>query len=157
MWRDHGVARVNVQDQIAALAAKSPAELAADFTATFGHAPRRRHPDYMRKRLAHRWQEVAYGGLSRTARAALDRLVAEIQLPAPNDAPPPDTNRGPRPGSVLQREWRGKTVRVLVTTDGAFEWDGRRFGSLSAVAFAVTGAKWSGALFFGLRGMSSKS
>ncbi len=159
MWGDHGVARVNLQAQITALAAKSPPELAADYAALFGRAPRRRHPDFLRKRIAHRLQENAYGGLPRVARAALDWLVAEIQLPpavaaevAPN-APSPQ--RGPRPGTMLQREWRSQQIRVLVTAEG-FEWNGQRFRSLSGAAHAITGAKWNGKLFFGLTERASK-
>jgi hypothetical protein len=149
MWGDPGVARVNVQDQIAALAAKTPSELASDYTALFGHAPRRRHPDYLRKRIAHRLQTNAHGGLSRVARVALERLVGEIQLPT-NTATTTNADAKPSAPRVLTRVWHGATYRVVATSDGAFEWDGKRFGSLSAVAFAITGAKWNGRLFFNL-------
>ncbi len=50
---------------------------------------------------------------------------------------------------MLQREWRGQPIRVEVTREG-FVWNGETYRSLSAVAFAVTGAKWNGKLFFGL-------
>ncbi|MBK8100636.1 MAG: DUF2924 domain-containing protein [Planctomycetes bacterium] len=81
---------------------------------------------------------------------AIARLNADVTVPTA--APPrstPITSTGPRPGTVLQREWRGQQIRVEVTADG-FVWNGNRYGSLSAVAFAITGAKWNGKLFFGL-------
>ena len=56
----------------------------------------------------------------------------------------------PLPGTVLCRDYKGQNVVVRVLEDG-FEWNGRVFASLSAVAGAVTGGHWSGALFFGLR------
>jgi hypothetical protein len=55
-----------------------------------------------------------------------------------------------RPGTILMREWNGRPQRVTVTNDG-FVWQGRSFDSLSAVAFAVTGTRWNGHRFFGLR------
>lgn len=141
--------------KIAALQAMSTAELAAEFERLHGRKPRYRSPAWLRKRIAFRLQVAAYGGLSGPARAEVDRLAADIQLPA-TAAGQSETNddaRGaqgsPRPGTVLVREWRGRQVRVDVLRDG-FAWDGNRYGSLSAVAFAVTGARWNGRLFFNL-------
>jgi Protein of unknown function (DUF2924) len=54
-----------------------------------------------------------------------------------------------RPGTVLAREWDGHLQRVMVLADG-FAWDGKMFRSLSEVAFAMTGTRWSGPRFFGL-------
>lgn len=56
-----------------------------------------------------------------------------------------------RPGTRLLREWRGRTIAVLVEED-AFLWEERRYGSLSEIAREVTGAHWSGPRFFGLTG-----
>jgi hypothetical protein len=143
--------------QIAALQTAPVAELAAHYAEVFGHPPRsRRNAAWLRKRIAHKLQVVALGGLPKVAQAALDRLTAEIVLPStPVPSPTPSANTAPLPGRVLQREWRGQTVRVISTTEG-FEWNGLRFGSLSAVAFAVTGAKWNGRLFFGLTERKAK-
>ena len=63
------------------------------------------------------------------------------------------SNGQPRPGTVLQREWHGHQIRVEVLPDG-FVWNGDSYGSLSAVARAITGARWNGRLFFGLTGRS---
>ena len=56
----------------------------------------------------------------------------------------------PPPGSVLVREWDRKSHRVMVMPDG-FAWNGETFDSLSEIAFAITGTKWNGPRFFGLR------
>ena len=56
----------------------------------------------------------------------------------------------PPPGTVLVREWDRKSHRVMVIADG-FAWNGKTFESLSQVAFAITGTKWNGPRFFGLR------
>ena len=56
----------------------------------------------------------------------------------------------PPPGTVLVREWDRKSHRVMVMADG-FAWNGKTFESLSQVAFAITGTKWNGPRFFGLR------
>lgn len=113
----------------------------------------------MRKRIAYQLQVAAHGGLSAAARTAVDRLATDIRLPdaAPDGHVGGDTTPGPagqpRPGSTLQREWHGQQIRVQVLPDG-FEWDGDLYGSLSAVARAVTGTRWNGRLFFGLVGRS---
>jgi hypothetical protein len=55
-----------------------------------------------------------------------------------------------RAGTILSREWNGITQRAIVVDDG-FLWEGTRYDSLSAIAFAITGTRWSGPRFFGLR------
>ena len=63
----------------------------------------------------------------------------------------PDQRRfSPPPGTVLVREWDRRSHRVMVMPDG-YAWNGKSFDSLSQVAFAITGTKWSGPRFFGLR------
>jgi Protein of unknown function (DUF2924) len=101
---------------------------------------------YLISRLAYRIQELAYGGLKPATRAKLDRLA---------DALDPKTARQrvvdrPVVGTQLIREWRGVEQRVTVLDDG-FEWDGRRYRSLSAVARAITGTRWNGLTFFGVK------
>jgi hypothetical protein len=137
---------MTLAEQIAALATKSVAELAADYAALFGKAPRSRHAAWLRKRIAFQMQVAVHGGMASAARAALDRLTAEIELPP---APTADAGDRLRPGTVLQREWRGQQIRVQVLADG-FEWNGNVYGSLSAVANAITGTRWNGRLFFNL-------
>jgi Protein of unknown function (DUF2924) len=59
-----------------------------------------------------------------------------------------------RPGTVLGREWNRRMYRVTVLTD-SFAWNGKNYPSLSKVAFAITGTRWNGPKFFGLRDKTS--
>ena len=63
---------------------------------------------------------------------------------------------GLTPGTVLVREWDRQTHRVMVLADG-FAWNGQTYDSLSKVAFAITGTRWSGPRFFGLRDKQTPS
>lgn len=140
---------MTIATEIAALADRTTAELAAQYESLFGRPARYRNPVWLRKRIAFKLQENAFGGLSRVAHEALDKLQADIALPA---APRPATEQAHgelRVGTVLQREWRGQQIRVEVTKDGFVHGD-ITYGSLSAVAFAITGARWNGRLFFNL-------
>lgn len=104
-------------------------------------------PDLLRRSIAHRIQERAFGGLPGSTRRLLDQLVksaiakpnGRLQLP-----------RRIKPGSELVRTWKGKTHRVMVLADG-FAYGGDRFTSLSEIATKVTGTRWNGPRFFGLR------
>ena len=60
-----------------------------------------------------------------------------------------------RPGTTLVREWNGNLHRVMVLADG-FAWNDKTFESLSKVAFAITGTRWNGPRFFGLRDKPTK-
>ncbi len=146
---------MNIPDAINSLKSQATAELAARYEELFGKPPRTRNAAWLRKRIAYRLQENEFGGLSRTALAAIDRLTAEVRLPAGSATRPsrPDvaacSTLMPTPGSVLQREWRGQQIRVEALEDG-FVWNDTRYSSLSALAFAITGTKWNGRLFFGL-------
>ncbi len=147
---------MTLADQVAALAAMTTAELAAEYQRLHGRRPRYCSVPWMRKRIVHALQVAAYGGLSRAARAVVDELAADIALPpAPRQAGA-QAGGELRAGTVLEREYRGRRIQVEVTDDG-FAWEGNRYGSLSAVAFAVTGSKWNGRLFFNLTGRASKA
>ena len=61
-----------------------------------------------------------------------------------------------RPGTILAREWNGQMQRVAVLGDG-FAWNGNTYPSLSKVAFAITGTRWNGPKFFGLRDKPAKA
>lgn len=101
-------------------------------------------------RLAYRIQELAYGGLSREARQQLNQLADGIdsrQTGDKNRQRNPDT---PLTGTRLIREWQGCRYEVTAL-DSGFEYAGKRYRSLSAIATAITGTKWNGPVFFGLR------
>jgi hypothetical protein len=114
--------------------------LAERWNALYGAPPPpRTSRSLMIRAVAHRLQERAFGGLTVSTR----RLLAR-------NAPPNVASRGARPGTVLLREWQGITHRVTVMEDGVL-YRGERHRSLSAVARIITGSRWSGPLFFGLR------
>ena len=102
---------------------------------------------FLVRRLAYRIQELAFGGLSAKAEQRLDDLVDELDG---KKKPKTKDMTAPIVGTKLIREWQGVLNEVTALADG-FEWQGRRYQSLSAVARAITGTRWNGPLFFGLR------
>lgn len=107
-------------------------------------------PPYNRKflesRLAYRIQELAYGGLKPEVLKRLAALAEELE---PRGSRSCNENR-PIAGTRLLREWQGVQHMATVLADG-FEYDGRPYKSLSAIARTITGTRWNGWLFFGLR------
>lgn len=97
-------------------------------------------------RLGYRIQELALGGIGRDARRTLDALAAEVASGEPGQVM--TDPRRPLPGTELVREWNGVEHTVTVLAKG-FEWQGRRYKSLSGAARAITGANWNGWKFFG--------
>jgi len=105
---------------------------------------------YLESRLAYRIQELAYGGLKSEAIRRLERLGEELDGgDRAKRSIRPDRDR-PITGTRLLREWQGVEQIVTVTADG-FEWQGRPYKSLSAIAHAITGTRWNGWVFFGLK------
>jgi hypothetical protein len=104
-------------------------------------------PDLLRRSIAHRIQEKAYGGLSHQAQRLLDQLIKAYAAKPDGKIVLP---RRIKPGSVLLREWKGKSHRVMVLAD-SFAYDGKSFGNLSEIAGLITGVRWNGPRFFGLR------
>jgi len=100
----------------------------------------------MVKAIAYRLQERALGGLKPATQRLLDRIVEGHSEAAPERIP----KRGASAGTLLIREWRGVSHRVTVL-DHDVVYRKRRYKSLSEVARAITDARWSGPLFFGLR------
>jgi Protein of unknown function (DUF2924) len=97
--------------------------------------------------IAYARQERRYGGFKKARLRELDRLFERILAgSAPQGGAPPVG----RPGTILVREWQGTTHHVTVVADG-FVWNGRTHTSLSSIARAITGTKWNGPRFFGLR------
>ena len=104
-------------------------------------------PDLLRRSIAHRIQERAYGGLSREHQRLLDQLVKAAKA-KPNGRL--ELPQRIKPGSELVRTWNRRTYRVVVLEDG-FAHEGRTYQSLSEIAYVITGTKWNGPRFFGLR------
>lgn len=116
-------------------------ELSEKWRLLFHREPPKYGEVFMRRRLAHRIQELAYGGLSDAAQKKLDSVNDKINR----------TNSGLRIGTVIVRTWRDKKYEIRVCKDG-FEWDGRIFNSLSATARTITGVNRNGYKFFGIKG-----
>ena len=139
--------------QLAAIEKMDGPALVAEYTRLFGAPPRCKHRVWLRRNCAWRVQELVHGGLSPAAREQLEKLIDQVVIPGidgPGAAPPrPRDPSEPPIGTTLVREWHGRQVRVTARDDG-YEYEGRNFRSLSAVASHVTGTKWNGRLWFGL-------
>jgi len=102
--------------------------------------------------IAYRLQAERYGDLDHATLQVLDRTVAKETGPAMSArlASFDQKRTELTPGTVLVREWDRRSQRVMVMAD-VFAWNGQTYDSLSKVAFAITGTKWNGPRFFGLR------
>jgi hypothetical protein len=98
--------------------------------------------------IAYRLQEKALGGLKPATLRLLERIADDATAGRPVSTTPAKIHT--TTGTVLMREWHGKKHQVTVMEDG-FLYRAKRFRSLSQIARAITGARWSGPLFFGLK------
>jgi hypothetical protein len=129
-----------VDDQLARLETMAPVELRSTWrTLTGGPAPRI-SPKLLRIALAWEIQARAFGGLSRETIRQLDQIACGKTSTVPA-----------APGMQLVREWQGKVHVVNVDDSGTVQWEERSYRSLSEVARAITGTRWSGPAFFGLK------
>jgi hypothetical protein len=107
--------------------------------------------------IAYRLQADRFGDLDHTTKQVLDRTIAKAGPTISSRLAGFDQKRSElTPGTVLVREWDRKSQRVVVMADG-FAWNGQTYDSLSKVAFAITGTKWNGPRFFGLRDKEGRS
>lgn len=112
---------------------------------------------YLERRIAYRLQELDLAqrepGLLARNRARIDALIEQTQ-------PRPKAGRGERvrlvSGTVLVREFAGTEHRVTALGNGQFEYLGKRYPSLTAISCLISGTRWSGPAFFGLREKSAK-
>ena len=145
---DHRKSKITAVD-LTTLTQLSRAELVERWIQAHRHPP----PKGLSRRLlefsvAYQLQTKIMGGLTPTVRRKLQRRVSIAPSNLKNVDP---TNKSTTltPGSRLLRDWHGQTYAVEVLEDG-FLHDGHRYSSLSKVASAITGARWSGPRFFGL-------
>ncbi len=112
---------------------------------------------YLLKRIIYKLQEIEYGGLSKEAKNKIEELTKEFD-PINNIALRPSIpkervflrdRRLPIPGTVIIKEYKGNNFKVKVLERG-FEYNGKIFKSLTAIAKEITGAHWNGYLFFNL-------
>lgn len=167
-------ATMSVHRQVALLERMSPTQLRTKYLDLFGEETKSGNRVWLTRRIAWRLQCLAEGDLAERAQRLHERALsmaddADLRVTPPRMPPAQSrsvvgrigpqrqtsmatpTSDGLTPGTTLTRNYRGKRLDVLVLDPpGGFEYDGTRYRSLSAVAHAITGAKWNGRLFFGL-------
>ena len=136
----------SVLAQIAALKDKTTPQLRGLWKELFEQEAPRLGRRYLEDRLAFRLQELQLGPLSDRARRRLDALADQFEPKAARRRSP----GRPVAGTELRREWKG-IEHVATVREHDFEYDGRPYRSLSAVARAITNTRWNGWLFFGLQ------
>jgi hypothetical protein len=142
--------RVRIDPALPDQAALDIAELRSRWHNVFGRRPPAHLPRHLLFRiLAYRLQADRLGDLDNTSRRLLDSSGSPERA-GQNAANLEQHIVNVRPGTSLGREWNGRIHRVAVLADG-FAWNGDTYSSLSKVAFAITGTRWNGPRFFGLR------
>jgi len=134
-------------------------QLKVKYRELFGDESRSNHKQFLIRRVAWRLQAIAQGDLSERARQRALTLAqdADLRLTAPCSQPAAPTgplrryrdSRLPSPGTVLTRNFQGKTITIHVLEEG-FRYEDRVYRSLSAVARQISGTQWNGFSFFGL-------
>jgi hypothetical protein len=139
----------DVLARLAALKTATTPALRKQWRELFEAEPPPYNRRFLESRLAYRIQELAYGGLKpetverlEALGEALDGGKIEVRRARADDRP--------IAGTRLVREWQGVEHTVTVLREG-YEWQGRPYKSLSAVARTITGTRWNGPVFFGLR------
>jgi hypothetical protein len=136
----------DLEPEIARLADQSTPDLRLAWHQLHRHEPPRGlSRDLLIRALVNQLQERTHGGASRALRRRLQTLSAEFEKGAACST----SGIMLKTGTTLLRQWRGHTHTVLVGEDG-FEYEGRRYRSLTVIAEKITGAHWSGPRFFGL-------
>jgi hypothetical protein len=144
--------RASLDNEIARLRGLDVGQLRARWHTVF----RRRAPPHLPRHLlfrilAYRLQADQLGDIDAGSQRLLDRIGSgSLDETARLVADLHKSRTELKPGTLLTREWDGHLQRVMVLADG-FSWNGKTYPSLSKVAFAVTGSRWNGPKFFGLR------
>ena len=146
-WKAPGTAS-DLVERLAALGQLPQTDLRAEWRRLLrAHPPKRISRDLLELAVAWKLQEKALGGLGAPIRRQLGSLTQTME--SKGDLAKARAVQ-PRPGARLIREWHGETLDVLVLDDG-FRWRGQQWRSLSAIAREITGTRWSGPRFFGLK------
>jgi hypothetical protein len=155
----HASTKTSIEDEIAHLRGLDLKGLRSRWQSVF----QRQAPAHLTRHLlfaviAYRLQADRFGDLDHATKQVLDRAIAKEAGPAMSVrlANFDQKRTELSPGTVLVREWDRQSQRVMVMADG-FAWNGRTYESLSKVAFAITGTRWNGPRFFGLRDKEDRS
>ena len=131
---------------VRALAGQSIDELRASWRSLGGAPPRLQSAELLRRLLAERIQIQAFGGDKE-----IDKRIAALMTAHRNGRALAPARARFKPGTLLVREHGGVSHRVEVLDKG-FRWQGETFSNLSEIARRITGTRWNGPAFFGLRG-----
>ena len=151
--------KISVEDKIAHMRGLDLKGLRARWQSVFQRtAPAHLTRHLLFAAIAYRIQVDRYGDLDHATRQVLERMDSREARPAMSArlASFDQKRTELTPGTVLVREWDRRSQRVMVMADG-FAWNGQTYDSLSKVAFAITGTKWNGPRFFGLRDKEDRS
>lgn len=158
---------INVQREKLRLERMTPTDLRKAYVEVFGEASHSGNKAYLIKRILWRMQVVAEGGLDQRLQRLRERALAlardaDIRTTPPrdsgdNDDQPrtivgkiePQHTGEPAPGTVLVRDYKGRRIEVTVLSDG-YEFEQKRYQSLTRIAREITGTKWNGRHFFGV-------
>jgi hypothetical protein len=136
-----------LQAELTALPRQRIGALRTRYRELYGSAcPKAFGPDLLRQSIAYRIQENAYGGLDAATKRLLNHLIAQhVKTPGKIVMP-----RQIKVGAILVRQWKGASHRVTILEKG-FAYTGKTYENLSEIARLITGTRWNGPRFFGLR------
>jgi Protein of unknown function (DUF2924) len=139
----------SIPARLAALKTMALPDLKAEWRTLFGKEPPGYNRRYLESRLAYRVQEIVLGGLKPETVKRLEALGEQF---AGRNVARRRSHHTTMPiaGTRLVREWQGVEHTITVLAEG-YEWQGRPYRSLSAIARAITGTRWNGLIFFGLK------
>ncbi len=137
----------SLASELARLPSLDRQELADKWRELYGNEPPHKiGSKFLMHAIAYRLQENVYGGLKPATHRYLTKVAAEASTGQKVSAPPAVI----KPGTRLLREWHGTMHEVIIQPNGV-SWAGKQYRSLSEAARAITGTRWSGPLFFGLK------
>jgi DUF2924 family protein len=146
--------RAAIAVEIAGLSQARIEDLRERWKELYGKAPSGQiGRSFLIRAIAYRLQEQAFGGLRPSTERLLARVAAEAAVGNFSRKP---RSRAAKAGTILVREWNGHAHRVTVLDDGV-SFNGERYRSLSEVAREITGSRWSGPRFFGLRSQDTEN
>ena len=140
--------------RLAALKTTPTPKLKEQWRQLFESEPPAFNRRYLESRLAYRIQELAYGGLKPETVRRLEKLGEELDGGRADVRKRPANDR-PISGTRLIREYQG-VEHCITVRDDDFEYQGRPYKSLSAIARAITGTQWNGLTFFGIKSTARK-
>jgi hypothetical protein len=143
-----------VASQISQLPELAMADIKSLWQRLFHAANPTHNRQFLERRIAYKLQEIEF---RKVDPGLLDRNKRRIEnLIETGKVKTRDPDYRPVAGTMLTREYQGKEYRVIASADGNYNFDGRTFQSLSQIAREITGTRWSGPVFFGLKARTEK-